>query len=184
MLKSEKFDERKVIVMGGSHGGYLTAHLSAKYPEMFCGAILRNPVIDLSSNTKTCYCYFYHVILECLLGMTVTSDISDWTFGQLGIEVDQMRGRGISEEEMKLFLDRSPSKYAWNVKCPTLLMLGSLDLRVPPSQGRYWANLLKGNGVDCQVLVFPDANHGLETAESERFGLEAILSFFKKLELM
>ena len=35
--------------MGGSHGGYLTALLSAKYPEMFSGAILRNPVIDLPS---------------------------------------------------------------------------------------------------------------------------------------
>lgn len=115
--------------------------------------------------------------------MTVTSDIADWTFGQLGIEVDQLKSRAISEEEMKLFLQRSPSTYAKNVKCPTLVMLGSLDLRVPPSQGRYWANLLKGNGVDCQVFVFPDANHGLETAESERFGLETILSFFQKIEL-
>lgn len=114
--------------------------------------------------------------------MTVTSDIADWTFGQLGIEIDQLKGREISEEEIKLFQERSPSKYAKNVKCPTLVMLGSLDLRVPPSQGRYWANLLKGNGVDCQVLVFPDANHGLETAESERFGLEAILSFLKKIQ--
>ena len=35
--------------MGGSHGGYLTAHLSAKYPDTFIGAILRNPVIDLPS---------------------------------------------------------------------------------------------------------------------------------------
>lgn len=55
LLKSERFDERKVVVMGGSHGGYLTAHLSAKYPEMFCGAILRNPVIDLSSKTSDFY---------------------------------------------------------------------------------------------------------------------------------
>ena len=166
--------------MGGSHGGYLTAHLSAKYPEMFCGAILRNPVIDLLSkkNMVMNYSFAYN------LGMTVTSDISDWTFGQLGIKIDQLKSRGISEEEMKLFYDRSPSKYAKNVKCPTLLMLGSLDLRVPPSQGRYWAKLLKGNGVECQVLVFPDANHGLETGESERFGLEAILSFLKKIELI
>ena len=48
-MKSGIFDESKVVVMGGSHGGYLTAHLSAKYPEMFRGAILRNPVIDLVS---------------------------------------------------------------------------------------------------------------------------------------
>lgn len=118
-----------------------------------------------------------------LVGMTVTSDISDWTFGQLGINFELTKARGIDENELKLFLERSPSTYAKQVKCPTLVMLGALDLRVPPSQGRYWANLLKGNGVDCEVLIFPDANHGLETAESERFGLDAILNFLKKIGL-
>ena len=49
LLKDDNFDEKRVIVMGGSHGGYLAAHLSAKYPESFIGAILRNPVIDLPS---------------------------------------------------------------------------------------------------------------------------------------
>lgn len=115
--------------------------------------------------------------------MAVTSDISDWTFGQLGINFDQLMARCISEDEMKLFRDRSPSTYANQVKCPTLVMLGAMDLRVPPSQGRYWANLLRGNGVNCEVMLFPDANHSLETADSERFGLEAILNFLQKIGL-
>ncbi len=84
---------------------------------------------------------------------------------------------------MKLFHERSPSTYAKQVKCPTLVMLGAMDLRVPPSQGRYWANLLRGNGVDCELMSFPDANHGLETADSERYGFEAILNFLKKVGL-
>lgn len=115
--------------------------------------------------------------------MTVTSDISDWTFGQLGIDYNQLSARGISAEELKLFHERSPSTYVRNVKCPTLVILGALDLRVPPSQGKYWANLLKGNGVDCKLLLFPDANHSLETADSERFSLEAILNFFESINL-
>lgn len=52
LLGSLEFDEKRVIVMGGSHGGYLTAHLSAKYPDLFKGAILINPVIDLPSKLK------------------------------------------------------------------------------------------------------------------------------------
>lgn len=45
--------------MGGSHGGYLTALLSALHADRFKGAILRNPVIDLPSK---------HVIYdECIL---------------------------------------------------------------------------------------------------------------------
>jgi acylaminoacyl-peptidase len=43
------YDNNNVTVMGGSHGGYLTAFLSAKFPKMFKAAILRNPVIDLPS---------------------------------------------------------------------------------------------------------------------------------------
>lgn len=49
LLKDAAYDAERVIVMGGSHGGYLAAYLSAKYPETFIGAILRNPVIDLPS---------------------------------------------------------------------------------------------------------------------------------------
>lgn len=113
--------------------------------------------------------------------MTVTSDIADWTFGQLGVTIDQLKTRSITEDELQLMHERSPSKYSENVKCPTLVMLGAVDLRVPPSQGKYWASLLKGNGVDCEVLMFPDANHSLDTTDSERFGLEAILNFFEKI---
>jgi predicted peptidase len=43
------FDKSRIFVMGGSHGGFLTAHLSARYPELFAGAIMRNPVTDLPS---------------------------------------------------------------------------------------------------------------------------------------
>ena len=113
--------------------------------------------------------------------MTVTSDISDWTFGQLGISnFNQLKSRALTSDEVKLFYERSPSKFADQVKCPTLVMLGAMDLRVPPAQGKYWANLLKANGVDCQVFLFPDANHGLETAESKRFGLLAIINFLQE----
>lgn len=49
LLQDDSYDAKRVIVMGGSHGGYLAAYLSAKYPETFIGAILRNPVIDLPS---------------------------------------------------------------------------------------------------------------------------------------
>ena len=111
--------------------------------------------------------------------MSVTSDISDWTFGQLGLDYYQMKGRCPNTEELKLFYERSPSSYYHAVECKTLIMLGAMDLRVSPTQGKYWAQLLKGSLGDdkCLLYVFPDANHSLETAESERVGLQIILEF-------
>lgn len=38
-------------VYGGSHGGFLAAHLTAQYPTRFKAAIVRNPVISLATNS-------------------------------------------------------------------------------------------------------------------------------------
>lgn len=111
--------------------------------------------------------------------MLVTSDIVDWTFGQLGLDYNQLKSRGPTEAELKLMRERSPSSYFQGVRCPTLVMLGAQDLRVHPSQGLFWGNLLKGNGVHVEVYHYPDANHGLETADSERFGLLKIINFLQ-----
>jgi acylaminoacyl-peptidase len=37
----------RVFVSGGSHGGFITAHLTSRYPEVFLAACMRNPVVDL-----------------------------------------------------------------------------------------------------------------------------------------
>lgn len=36
-----------MFVQGGSHGGFITAHLTARWPDYFAAAVLRNPVTDL-----------------------------------------------------------------------------------------------------------------------------------------
>ena len=110
----------------------------------------------------------------------MTSDIADWTFGQLGLPYDQLRCRCPTADELVLMRERSPSNYSKSVKCPSLIMLGAQDLRVQHSQGLYWSNLLKSTGVITQVMLFPDANHGLETADSEKFGFLAIVDFLYK----
>lgn len=52
-------DKGKRLYLGGSHSGFMGAHLSVRYPEEFDAIDLRNPVIDLPS-------------------MFATSDIPEW----------------------------------------------------------------------------------------------------------
>lgn len=40
-------DLSRVAAVGGSHGGFLTAHLAGQHPAAFKAAVLRNPVCDL-----------------------------------------------------------------------------------------------------------------------------------------
>ena len=52
-------DRERVAVVGGSHGGFLGAHLVARAPQLFKAAALRNPVTNLGA-------------------MVGSSDIPDW----------------------------------------------------------------------------------------------------------
>jgi dipeptidyl aminopeptidase/acylaminoacyl peptidase len=51
-----------------------------------------------------------------------------------------------SEEEARKYMACSPVTYASKVKAPTLLQLGSEDLRVPMSQGMAYYRALKAHG--------------------------------------
>ena len=42
-------DRPRVGIVGGSHGGFLGAHLSSRYPSLHAAAVLRNPVVDVAS---------------------------------------------------------------------------------------------------------------------------------------
>jgi acylaminoacyl-peptidase len=46
---NEVTKDTKMCIVGGSHGGFLTAHLIGQYPDFFTAACLRNPVINLPS---------------------------------------------------------------------------------------------------------------------------------------
>ena len=48
LISQGTVDAKRVAVVGGSHGGFLTGHLLGQHANAFqCGA-LRNPVLDLS----------------------------------------------------------------------------------------------------------------------------------------
>ena len=49
----------KKLLMGGSHGGFISAHLTSRYPDEYDACVMRNPVVDLPS-------------------MIYASDIPDW----------------------------------------------------------------------------------------------------------
>lgn len=48
---------------------------------------------------------------------------------------------------------QSPIQHAHKVKAPTLLQVGSKDLRVPPHQSKEYYNRLKANGVTVKYVL-------------------------------
>lgn len=44
-------DPNKLLLNGGSHGGFLVHHLSGQHPDMFKAVVSRNPVIDIATKS-------------------------------------------------------------------------------------------------------------------------------------
>ncbi|KAG8829257.1 hypothetical protein FRC17_006885 [Serendipita sp. 399] len=149
------------LYMGGSHGGFLGAHVVGQYPSFFSAAVLRNPVINIAS-------------------MISTTDIPDWTDVECGRQYDP--GALLSPESYSNLYALSPIQYVDKVQTPVLLNIGDVDQRVPPSQGKEYYHLLKARGMGDKVemLWFPENSHALDKVEAERVSWEAAYAWFQK----
>ena len=129
-----------VIMSGGSHGGFLTAHLTSRFPHLFCAAIMRNPVIDMGA-------------------MWYATDIPDWCLAESG---------ALDPFDVSRMLAASPSKHAGSMTVPTIIGIGLNDLRVPISQGRSWYYLVKARNpsVPIRLLEYPATGHSMDSPQA------------------
>ena len=140
-------DRENIFLFGGSHGGFLSAHLIGQFPDYYRAAVMRNPLIDISA-------------------MPATTDIIDWTYFETGLPYQQ--NILPTSESVRIMLEKSPIILIKNIKAPVLLCIGLKDARVPPkSQGTMYYKLLKANNKKVKMLAYPNDSHPLATVETE-----------------
>ncbi|XP_059800349.1 acylamino-acid-releasing enzyme-like isoform X2 [Hypanus sabinus] len=146
VLKEGFVNSEKILLIGGSHGGFIGCHLIGQYPGFYKAFATRNPVINLASK----------------LG---TTDIPDHTMVQAGFEFapDQLPTPSV----LATLLSKSPIVSISQATTPVLIMLGEKDKRVPPSQGLQLHSALKARGVPVRLLWYPDDNHALSNIDTE-----------------
>ena len=125
-------DVDRLGVTGGSYGGYLTNWIVG-HTDRFKAAVTLRSVVSFISDEGT-------------------------RDGAYGHKTDF---GGDLFEKFDLYWDRSPLKYAKNVKTPTLILHSDNDFRVPLEQGEQWFRALKHFGVTTEIVMFPRENHNL-----------------------
>lgn len=145
--KNELIDPNKLIVMGGSHGGFLSCHLSCQSEFKFRSAVIGNPVVDVSS-------------------MYQLTDIPDWTMTEALGDKSHDPTRHPDVDKLTRMFSVSPIAKFERADVPTLMMLGGKDLRVPYYQGRTWYELLKARGVDTLCKFYEKDRHALDRPET------------------
>ena len=130
VIKKGYVDERNLFVTGGSGGGVLTAWIVG-HTDRFAAAVSMKPVINWYS-------------------FVGTTDGSSWYYNF----------KKLPWEDPAEHLRRSPITYVGNVKTPTMLLTGELDLRTPMEQTEQFYRALKLRKVDTVMVRLPDEYHG------------------------
>jgi dipeptidyl aminopeptidase/acylaminoacyl peptidase len=130
-------DEGRMFVGGCSGGGVLSSWVIG-HTDRFAAAAVRCPVTNWLS----------------FVGHT---DIPNFTMNFFDAPF---------WEKPEQWLKHSPLMYVGNVKTPTLLMTGVLDMRTPMSQTEEYYTALKLRGVPTKLLRFEDEYHGTTSKPS------------------
>jgi len=157
IVASGAVNRGKVVVIGGSHGGFLTVHAISQFPDFYRAAVARNPVVNIAS----------------MVGVT---DIPDWSFTESGLAFDPLLIP--TAEIYGKMLAQSPLVNVDRVKTPLLLMIGGKDLRVPSSQGLELRKALEARNVPLRVLWYADSSHPLTDVKVEADAFINIIKWF------
>ncbi len=151
----QSLDKKRIAVMGGSYGGYMSLASMIHYSEHFKAGI------DL------------YGISNFITYMQKTR----------GSRVDLRRVEYGDERDpsMYRFLQRiSPLSSAEKIKRPMLIVQGANDARVPAYESEQIVNALKRNKISVWYLLFSDEGHGFNKKNNKDYEEKTVVYFLEK----
>ncbi|MGH2411582.1 MAG: S9 family peptidase [Chloroflexota bacterium] len=146
-------EDRRVAVMGGSYGGFMTLSAITTYPDLWAAAIsivgIANFVTFLEQTGP-----WRRKLRECEYG---------------------------SLEHDRAFLERiSPIHHSDQITAPLMVIHGANDPRVPVGEAEQMVHALRARGQSVEYLRFEDEGHGLVKLPNRVRAYTAVAEFLDR----
>jgi len=153
LLREGIAEPGRLGIMGASYGGFLTASGIADHPGLFAAACVISGLVNFET-------YF--------------ANTEPWRAATSRAEY------GDPERDAELLRRLSPIHRMGRVRTPTLVIHGANDTSVPVIEAEQVVGALRGRGVPCEYLLFPDEGHGLQRTANVATATNAIVGWFRR----
>lgn len=146
-------DGERLLIRGGSAGGFTTLNALVHFDD-FAAGMSRYGVADLESLAADTHKFEKHY--------------TDSLVGPL-------------PEAQELYKERSPIHHLDKLSCPILILQGSEDFIVPPSQAEQMVAVLKQKQLPYSYILFEGEGHGFRQKENIIAALNSELGFYRQI---
>ena len=145
-------DPKKLTVMGGSYGGYMTMMAVTKAPETWAAGVPIVPFVN----------WFTEIENEDPV-----------------LQQSDRATMGDPEKNPELFRDRSPFFFVDKIKAPLLLLAGGHDPRCPKEETIQVVDEIKKHGGVADYKIYENEGHGFAKVENQIDAYERVTNFLK-----
>lgn len=153
LVSQEEVDANRLMITGGSAGGYTTL-CALTFRDTFKAGASHYGVSDAEALAKETHKF--------------ESRYLDGLFGPY-------------PEKQDVYFQRSPINFTDRLSCPTIFFQGLDDKVVPPNQAEVMVQALRAKGIPVAYVPFEGEQHGFRQAKNIKRALDGELYFYSRV---
>lgn len=143
-------DPDRIVVMGGSYGGFMTLSALTEYPELWAAGV---DIVGIANF------------------VTFLENTGSWRRALREAEY------GSLDEDREMLESISPLSHIENIDAPLFVLHGANDPRVPVGEAEQVVESVRSHDVPVEKLVFEDEGHGIIKRENRITAYTRIAEF-------
>ncbi|MFL6301757.1 MAG: alpha/beta fold hydrolase [Terriglobales bacterium] len=153
LKNSGYIDPKKIVVMGGSYGGFMTLAQVTMNPDLWAAGV---DIVGIANWS------------------TFFKNTGAWRRENRAAEY------GDPDKDPEFMKSISPINYVNQIKAPLFVIAGANDPRVPAAEADQIVAAVKAKGIPVESITFPDEGHGMAKRVNRIKGYGAIADFLDK----